>query len=474
MAIRLTREELIEIVAGRSTPSAAGKLIFEGVEFDSRQIKGGELFLALKGDNTHGHDFLESALERGAALALVEDVRLLESHPEPERLIVVEDSLKAFWKLANYWRRSLDIPVIGVTGSVGKTTVKEMTACLLLKHSKGMYSRKSYNNHVGVPYSICGISREHSWAVLEMGMNHTGEMAELAAIAEPDIAAIVNIQPVHIEYFKDLKAVADAKFEILQGLKAGAPLILKQGDVELEAGVKRHDAGGRYIVRTFGVEGGADCYSDSFKTRGFEGIEFTLHLDDESIPVQMKVLGEHNSQNAAAAALLARAAFPDISADTIAAGLESYSAPLMRLNVKPLDENRILIDDCYNAGPTSMRAALEMLIDLKTADHRVGLLLGDMRELGETSRELHLQIGELAAGLDPVFLIAVGDFGEELTQAAKAAGIPTFAVDSPVSAAHTALKLDFNVLLVKASRGVQLDKAVQVIMETAKPVPPRQ
>ncbi|RIL08304.1 MAG: UDP-N-acetylmuramoyl-tripeptide--D-alanyl-D-alanine ligase, partial [Proteobacteria bacterium] len=176
MSISLSKEKLIEVLKGASLAgSTPEKISFAGVEYDSREIKGGELFIALKGGANHGHQFVKQAFERGASICLVEDSQAAKNSEFPERCVVVEDTLKAFWELASYWRNELAIPVLAVTGSVGKTTIKEMTASLLLRREQGVYSLKSHNNQTGVPYTICRAARHHRWAVLEMGMNHAGE-----------------------------------------------------------------------------------------------------------------------------------------------------------------------------------------------------------------------------------------------------------------------------------------------------------
>ena len=238
MPISISREKLIEIVGGEALPTAS-RDSFSGVEYDSRAVSGGELFLALQGINTHGHQYLRQAFDRGAALFLVEDAAVRDGFPEPERIIVVPDSLKAFWKLANWWRKQLSIPILAITGSVGKTTVKEVTAQILLTRKNGSYSKKSLNNHVGLPYSICRISKEHAWAVLEMGMNHPGEIATLGEIAEPDIGVITRVAIAHLEAFESVAQIADAKCELVAKIRKSGTLILNADDPVLLDGFAR-------------------------------------------------------------------------------------------------------------------------------------------------------------------------------------------------------------------------------------------
>ena len=206
MALKLSKSEIASILDGEATevvdssdePSAVG------VEFDSRRVKGGELFVALKGEKVHGHEHLEKAFASGASLALVEDADLLESSSQRERLIAVEDTYQGLAGLAAYWRESLALPLLAITGSVGKTSTKEMAVSLLKELAPGKGSIKSFNNHIEVPYTICSFSREDKWGVLEMGMNHKGELSELSGIAKPNVALITGIAPVHMEFFSDL------------------------------------------------------------------------------------------------------------------------------------------------------------------------------------------------------------------------------------------------------------------------------
>lgn len=462
--ISLTKDELLQIVGGWGE-GPHDRLSFTGVEFDSRQIKGGELFVALKGEKSHGHEFLGEAFKRGAALFLVEDPALKDCFEEPQRLVIVHDTLEAFSTLASWWRHELALPVLAVTGSVGKTTVKEMVAGLLLKHSPGTFSLRSHNNHVGVPYTLCRLSSTHKWAVVEMGMNHAGEIRQLSRIVEPDVAAVTAIAPAHIEFLGSIEAIADAKFEILQGLKKGGTLVLDAHCAQMQQALLRHDPQGVLKVRSFGCRPGAEVFVRDVQTLELEGIRFTLVIDGKELQIEMSMPGEHNALNAACAVLAARSLVPDLSLEQIERGLREFRAPLMRMNLKEFSDGRQLIDDSYNANPSSMRASLELAGQLSRSGRKVGLILGDMLELGSHAARYHSEAGELVARSSPVFVIAVGQFSELLLSESRTLGIPVFAAASPEAAAHTARKLDFDVLLVKASRGVALDKAVNILMD---------
>ena len=459
----LSREKLAEITGARVLPSEE-RLSFRGLEFDSREIRGGELFVALKGTGMHGHQFVDTAFSRGAALCLVEDPKLLESHPEAARLVLVSDTQKAFDTLARWWRRELGLPLVAVTGSVGKTTAKEMAAAVLMAHGPGNYSLKSHNNHVGVPYTLCRMGHEHLWAVLEVGMSAKGEIAALGRMAEANLAAITTIAPAHIENLGSIEAIADAKFEILEGLSPTGALILNGDDPELRAGLKRHDLAGRKVY-FFGRAADASSRILDMRMLGLDGLWLKLELFGEALEVSMPVLGAHNALNAACAALIAKLLIPAMSTQQIATGLSRFKAPLMRLNLRTLRSGRRVIDDSYNANPASMRASLELLGELKAQGSRVGLIIGDMLELGAHARGFHEELAGQVAALRPDFVIAVGAFAECLIEGATKAGVPAFVAENPEAAAQIARKFNFDVLLVKASRGVALDKAVALLME---------
>lgn len=463
MSLGLSRKELCDVVGGEASPFE-GKLAFRGVEFDSREIKGGELFVALKGEKSHGHQFLQQAFDRGAALFMVEDKALLDSFPEPERLIIVKDSLLAFQNLAAWWRRERGIPVLAVTGSVGKTTTKEIAASILLKKSQGVYSQKSHNNHVGVPYTLCKMSREHEWAVIEMGMNHAGEISALSKIARPDVALITQIAPAHIEFFKDINAIADAKLEIVDGLPKTGALIWNSDDDVLKEGVRRSPQAAKIKSLTFGKTEGVDIRVREIHAEAFDGISFVLQGLGPDLPISMNILGKHNAVNAAGAVLAARTLIPSITPEEIKSGLEGFKAPLMRLNLISLAEDVRIIDDSYNANPASVASSLDLLADLKSEGLVCGLLLGDMKELGDKASLLHQEIGVKAAGLDPAFFVAVGEYAEALLAESRAKGIDCVAAETPEAAAQAILGREYNVLLVKASRGVGLDRAVKALI----------
>lgn len=464
MTLRILRDDLVSVTQGMAIPSSE-KLSSFGVEFDSREIKGGELFVALKGESTHGHAFLEQAFSKGASLALVEDKGLLESSQYKERLVVVGDSLSAFWALATWWRRKLQVPIVAVTGSVGKTSVKELIATILLKHSRGSYSLKSYNNHVGVPYTVCRISNEHEWAVVEMGMNHSGEIRLLSKIVEPDVAVVTEVVAAHIGSFSNIEGVADEKLSIVEGLGGKGTLIINgDTDVIQDRAIQLCKEKGIQLLK-FGKGSGLDAEVQKVKSRGLDGIEFTIKLQGDSITSKLSVLGRHNAINAACAALAAKTLVPALNKDEIMAGLRDYTAPLMRLNLKAMQDGRLVLDDSYNANPGSMMALLDIGTDLISSGMKVGMVLGDMLELGSFSQRYHTEMGERIAKIGPSFLISVGEFRECYLEAPRKAGINVSSATSPEEAAVTVRGLPFDIVLIKGSRGVKLDRTVKILLE---------
>ena len=468
MSLCLSKEQLIEITGGSCRTSTPERVVFRGVEFDSREIRGGELFIALKGEKTHGHSFLTTALQRGAALFLVEEDFSAEQFTEPHRLVYVKDTLLAFATLASWWRKNLGIPVLAITGSVGKTTVKELAASILLQDSVGGYSLNSYNNHTGVPYTISKLSPEQRWGVLEMGMNHAGEISVLSKIGAPNVAAITTIGPAHIENLGSLEGIAREKLDIVAGLKEGSPLIV---DGESEVLIKEIRSSGidsRYRVLYFGRKSEAKVPLDGeileVQTKGLEGITITFSLLGQKVSALLGIAGAHNAKNAVCAALSAKMLLPTLSIEQIKSGLEKFRAPLQRLATYDLTNERVLVDDSYNANPLSMKALLEIARSEISAGKRIGLVLGDMFELGDHGEGYHREIGKVVGELKPQFLVAVGERAKWYSAEAKAVGVPTHETLSPEEGGRIATTLDFDILLVKGSRGVKLERAVQVIL----------
>lgn len=461
--VRLSLSELADICGG-SWLGAEEEVLVTGAEFDSRAVKGGELFVALPGSNVHGHKFVESALERGAAGCLIEDEEFGRSSSAPERMVLVKDSLKAFWQLARWWRKELALPVLAVTGSVGKTSVKEFCASILLKHSRGTYAFKSHNNHVGVPYTLCRASREDSWIVLEIGMNHQGEIRELVRIAEPNVGVITCVAPAHLEFLGSLENIADAKWELVEGISGGT-LVLPEDDPLLRRRADQLDPE-EMALKFFGESEECDLRLVDYEGRGLTGSRFALVSDrSERCEVQASVIGRHAARNAACAVLACRSLLPTLTLEEACRGIVECRSPAMRLRVRKLKTGAQIIDDSYNASPTSLRAALEVLGDEHQAGRSVAAVLGDMLELGPDSERYHREIGELLVELAPKVVVGVGPQAAYYLEAVRAAGGPVFHVETPIAAANVVKKYRFERLLVKGSRAIGLEQVVEHLVE---------
>jgi UDP-N-acetylmuramoyl-tripeptide--D-alanyl-D-alanine ligase len=424
---------------------------FSGVTTDSRAAAPGDLFVALKGERFDGHDFVAQIIKQGAAAALVE-------RRDPAwgdfPLLVVSDARHALGTLAGYWRSRFAIPVVGLTGSSGKTTVKEMIAAILREQTgdavQVLATRGNLNNDIGMPLTLLGLRDTHRYAVIEMGMNHPGEIAYLTAIAKPDVALITNAQAAHLAGLGSVEQVARAKGEIFQGLAPNGAAVINADDphaamwLELAAGCR--------LVR-FGLEHAAEV-SGTFQLQPF-GSEIDLAAPAGKFAVALPVPGEHNVRNALAAAAVGVAL--GIGNATIVAGLAKVSSVKGRLQKNPCLHGATLIDDTYNANPGSVRAAIAVLAGLPG---KKVLVLGDMGELGDNARALHAEIGAAAkaAGIDLLFTL--GDLSAAAVEAFGQGGRHFEYIEDLLHDVENLLAPDVTVL-VKGSRFMQMERVVK-------------
>ena len=358
---------------------------FTDVVSDSRTLKAGQLFIALHGPNFDGHDFLKQSAQAGAAGALVASAQPL-ALPQ----ILVADTQAALERAGRAWREAFTGPLVGVAGSNGKTTAKEMTAAILATAGECLATRGNLNNHIGVPLTLLRLSPSHRFAVVEMGANRAGEVAALVAIARPTVGLITNAGAEHLEGFGSLEGVARAEGEMVAGLAPEATAVINADDEF--APLWRNSTRARVI--TFGVRAAADFAASEVRTAvGPDGFstQFRLNAPQGSAAIRLGLGGAHNVANALAAA--AAAASCGASLEQIAAGLASMRAVPGRLQFRHASGGAWLIDDSYNANPSSMRAAIEVLASL---GGRRWLVLGDMAELGEFTENAHTDIGEFA------------------------------------------------------------------------------
>jgi len=450
-------EVLAQATGGRWIDAPPGEI--SGVSTDTRAIAPGNLFVALRGERFDGHDFLPEAAARGARAAVVE--RAQGPTPGPLPRLVVEDTLRALGATARFHRRRFSIPVVGVTGSNGKTTTREMIAAILATMGPVLRNEGNLNNEVGVPLTLFQLSGGHRFAVIEMGMNHPGEIARLAAIAEPKVGVVTLAAPAHLEGLGTIEAVADAKAELYEGLPEDGIAVANADDPRL---LKRALASGRRLLTfTAGPERRGDVAVLETVSRGTDGLRAVLGIGNRAVPVHMPALvGAHNALNAAAAAATAVAL--GATDREIARGLYEVRPVGRRLRLETLPSGLCLLDDCYNANPASMSAALRTLSDLAEGREKAAVL-GDMLELGTFEGEAHRALGEEAARAGLRRLAAFGPRSRLTAQAAREAGLDAFHtedIDELAGWVKAAL-VPSAVLLVKGSRGMKLERLVEAL-----------
>ena len=442
---------------------------FTGVSTDSRAIASGELFVALKGERFDGHDYVRDVLACGASAAMVE-CGWAEEHGRDLPLVCVADTRLALGKLAAHWRREFDIPLIGITGSNGKTTVKEMCAAIMKEHERRddldpvetvLATTGNLNNDIGVPLMLLKLSAGHRAAVIEMGMNHAGEIAYLTRLARPTVAVANNAQRAHLAGLGTLADVARAKGEIFEGLAADGVAVINADDAH--ADLWRQLAAGHRIL-SFGLDATADVTAKA-EERGF-GSAVTLTTPQGTVEFELPVPGRHNVRNALAAAAACLAA--GVSLGTVAEGLSGYAGITGRLQRRTGLKGALVIDDTYNANPDSMRAAIDVLAGLSGT--RV-LVMGDMGETGETAGQLHEEIGAYAKSRGIERLLALGELSTAAVRSFGASGRHFESVDELVAAVKNELREGVSVL-VKGSRFMRMERVVDAIaMEGSKHAP---
>jgi len=448
---------LAEATGGRWIEAPPGEL--SGVSTDTRSLVPGSLYVALRGERFDGHDFLAEAAARGARAAVVAETHAAAPAPLPR--LVVPDTLRALGAVARFHRRRFSLPVVGVTGSNGKTTTREMIAAILATMGPVLRNVGNLNNEVGVPLTLFGLSGEHRFAVIEMGMNHPGEIARLAAIAEPRVGVVTLAAPAHLEGLGTVEAVADAKAELYRGLPEDGVAVANADDPRI---LKRALASGRRLLTfTAAPERRGDVVVLEIVSQGADGLRAVLGIGNREVPVHMPALiGMHNALNAAAAAAAAVAL--GATDREIARGLLEVRPVGRRLRLETLPSGLHLLDDCYNANPASMSAALRTLSDL-AAGRDTAAVLGDMLELGAFEAEAHRALGEEAARTGVRRLAAFGPRSRLTAQAARAAGLDAFHTEdihALVGWARAELSPPA-VLLVKGSRGMKLERLVEAL-----------
>ena len=403
----ISLKEVLSATTGKLLQNG-GSSGFSGISIDSRTIKNGELFIPIIGKTFDGHKFIDSALKKGAAASLTsKKIKLLKS----KTIIKVDDTLKAFHHIAKAHKEKFNIPLIGITGSSGKTTTKDMLASILSFAGKTLKTEENYNNEIGVPKTLLKLNKSYKYAVIEMAMQRIGEIEDLAWFTCPNIAVITNIGSAHMEHLRSENNIAKAKSEILKFQKRNDFAVLPADDKYFIFLKKK--AKGRII--TLGIDSISDVRAEAIRFQN-DSSSFILATKRFSIRIDLPLPGKHNIYDALAAAAAACAL--KIDPKYIKKGLENFKLSSKRLNIKYLKRIR-LIDDTYNANPDSMSASLNVL---ENYPPRRIAVLGDMMELGKLSRKSHENIGRLAANLNIETLITVGKLAKYIALGAKRAG----------------------------------------------------
>ncbi|HEU4417015.1 MAG TPA: UDP-N-acetylmuramoyl-tripeptide--D-alanyl-D-alanine ligase [Candidatus Angelobacter sp.] len=427
-----------------------------GYSIDSRTLNPGDLFIAITGERFDGHNYVAAALEKGAVGAIVQSGKTING--DPRRLLQVEDPIKALQSLGAAARRLWGKPLLAVTGSAGKTTTKEILAEILATRFRVMKSSGNLNNHIGMPLQLLKLEAEHDVAVVEMGMNHAGEIRALGLLAQHDLAVVTSVAPVHLEFFGSLAEIARAKYEIIETLHSGGVAVLNaDDDYVCQFG---RDFKGKVV--TFGIRRAADVCAQKIVLNGAEGSTFELVAGSVREPVTLPLVGEHNISNALAAA--AAAMERGIAPSQAAAALSSMRPPDKRGQVMEL-RGATIINDCYNSNPRALAAMIDTLASMKAERHI--LVAGEMLELGPTSEALHRECGKHAAEKKIDLVIGVRGLAKSLAEAACGGGTQAQFVET---AEQVGEWLAANVragdaVLLKASRGVKLERALEMLQQ---------
>ena len=457
--IPMTLAEVAGVVGGRLVDGDPDIVVTVAAS-DDRDCVPGTLFACIEGERVDGHDFVSTARERGAVAALT-------TRPVGSPAIVVDDVVLALGRLASYVIQRLPgTLVLGLTGSSGKTTTKDLLAAILAPHGETVAPRGSFNSEVGLPLTVLSCTTRTNYLVLEMGMRGQGHIHYLCEIAHPRIAGVINVGSAHLELLGSREAIAEAKGEIIEALPADGTAILHADNPLVMA--QRDRTAARVV--TFGESADADLRATDVHLDERARPRFTLHWQGSAVPVALTLSGEHQVANALAATAFALAAGIDLA--DIVSVLETYvSASKWRMEVSERPDGVTIVNDSYNANPESMRAALKALVAMG-ADRRTWAVLGEMREIGETSVEEHDAIGRLAVRLDVSRLVAVGEGARPIHLGAshegswgdESAWVPD--VDAAIALLQDEVQPG-DIVLVKASRSIGLERVAAALLEQA-------
>ncbi|MDP2272944.1 MAG: UDP-N-acetylmuramoyl-tripeptide--D-alanyl-D-alanine ligase [Archangium sp.] len=462
MSARFNDQEVLK--ATNATKSRVGKaLSYESVCTDTRQLTEGCLFVALKGERYDANEFLAEAVKAGAAGLVVNEGRAGSLSAEDVTVYEVKDTLVALGQLARFHRDRFNIPLCAVTGSNGKTTTKELVASILSMRGPTLKTHGNLNNEIGVPLTLFGLDQTHVAAVIEMGMNHLGEIARLTEIARPDAGLITIVQPAHLEGVGSIEGVAKAKAELFHGLSGSSIAVVNLDDHRIA-----HEAASVSAKKlTWGRAAEADVRLLSVEPQGRDGLSLRIGSGGKEYSTALHLVGDHNAMNATGAFALAIAL--GYSPEECVRGLEAAQAHARRLQILDAPNGVTVIDDCYNANPASMNAALRTVAEL-ASEGRAVAVLGDMLELGSAETHEHTQLGVAAS--DRVALLAL--FGPRTklahVQAVKKLGakVKHFEDVGELVAWLRQELLPNDYVLVKGSRGMRLERVVEALTGTTQ------
>jgi UDP-N-acetylmuramoyl-tripeptide--D-alanyl-D-alanine ligase len=472
---------LADVLAGVGASELAGdaarNIAISGVVIDSRVASPGCLFVALPGERVDGHDFVADAFKRGAIAALVQrapvgdwttlDISRDQPTAElrPPVCVLVTDALAGLQRLASYWRDRYSARIIAITGSVGKSTTKELTWAVLSQRYSTLKSPGNLNNEIGLPLTLLQLDARHECAVLEMGMYDLGEIAQLCAIARPQVGVVTNVGPTHLERLGTIERIAAAKAELIQALPPGGTAVINIDDPLVRQ--MAHQVAAGVNVLTYGLSAEADLWASDVRSEGLEGIRFLLHYRRESIHVKVPLLGRHSVHTALGATAVGL--IEGLSWEEILSGLQNSTVQLRLVSVPGLNGS-LLLDDTYNASPVSTIAALNLLDDLKVGGRKIAVL-GDMAELGDYTEEGHRKVGCRVPGTVSL-LITVGSNAHLIADEASACGMPAAAIHKVTSNQEAIdhlrrLVQPGDTILVKGSRSMAMEEIVVALQTSA-------
>ena len=455
--IKRTIEQLESMIQIENDLKNFKDVSIHGISIDSRKIEPGNLFVPFKGDHSDGHQFVEDAINNGAAAALWQ--KNVPNPPVDLPIIIVEDTLFALQELARSYRNELNIKVVGITGSNGKTTVKDMTANLLALQYKVQKTEGNYNNHLGLPLTILSLEEDTEIAILEMGMSGRGEIEFLTKLARPHAVIITNIGESHLQDLGSREGIAQAKLEIIQGLEKNGLIVYLGDEILLREPLLRYK--GTAQLKTFGRNQDNDLYPIEINTDQ-KGSTFKTNASENTY--YLPVLGTHNILNALGAMLIAR--YFQVPFNIMNNGFSSLKLTKMRMEFVEGKSGEKIINDAYNASPTSMNAAIDLISELPGFERKI-LVLGDMLELGDQEKEFHFEIGKRIEPQKIHYIFTLGHLGEQIAQGAKTI-FPEDRVFSFYEKTQLIEELKKytnkeSIILVKASRGMRLEEVVDAL-----------